>query len=97
MRLTDERHLTARTAARRLSRSVRCGESCSWRTGSGSPPWGRFDKELRALLHSGTVVRSDHPDPSLWVHRQPPTPVAGLRTGRSWAMSRGNAPGDTDA
>ena len=30
--------------------------------------WVRLYKELRGLLHSGTVVRSDHPDPSLWVH-----------------------------
>jgi alpha-galactosidase len=30
--------------------------------------WIRLYKELRGLLHSGTVVRSDHPDPSLWVH-----------------------------
>jgi alpha-galactosidase len=30
--------------------------------------WVRLYKEYRGLLHSGTVVRSDHPDPSLWVH-----------------------------
>jgi alpha-galactosidase len=30
--------------------------------------WVRLYKELRGLLHSGTVVRSDHPDPSLWIH-----------------------------
>jgi alpha-galactosidase len=30
--------------------------------------WIRLYKELRALMHNGTVVRSDHPDPSLWVH-----------------------------
>jgi hypothetical protein len=30
--------------------------------------WVRFYKQLRRLLHSGTVVGSDHPDPSLWVH-----------------------------
>jgi alpha-galactosidase len=30
--------------------------------------WVRLYKELRGLLHTGTVVRSDHPDPSLWVH-----------------------------
>ena len=30
--------------------------------------WIQLYKELRGLLHSGTVVRSDHPDPSLWVH-----------------------------
>ncbi|MEU4243502.1 alpha-galactosidase [Actinoplanes sp. NPDC026619] len=30
--------------------------------------WVRLYKELRGLLHSGTVVRSDHPDESLWVH-----------------------------
>jgi alpha-galactosidase len=30
--------------------------------------WIRLYKELRGLLHSGTVVRSDHPDPSLWIH-----------------------------
>ncbi|WP_433363658.1 alpha-galactosidase [Actinoplanes sp. CA-142083] len=30
--------------------------------------WVRLYKELRGLLHDGTVVRSDHPDPALWVH-----------------------------
>jgi alpha-galactosidase len=30
--------------------------------------WVRLYKELRGLLHSGTVVRADHPDPALWVH-----------------------------
>jgi alpha-galactosidase len=30
--------------------------------------WVRLYKELRGLLHSGVVVRADHPDPSLWVH-----------------------------
>jgi alpha-galactosidase len=30
--------------------------------------WVRLYKALRDLLHTGTVVRSDHPDPSLWVH-----------------------------
>jgi alpha-galactosidase len=30
--------------------------------------WVRLYKQLRGLLHGGTVVRSDHPDPSLWVH-----------------------------
>ena len=30
--------------------------------------WVQLYKQLRGLLHSGTVVRSDHPDPSLWIH-----------------------------
>ncbi len=30
--------------------------------------WVRAHRELRPLLHSGTVVRGDHPDPALWVH-----------------------------
>jgi alpha-galactosidase len=30
--------------------------------------WVELYKHLRPLLHSGTVVRSDHPDPGLWVH-----------------------------
>ncbi|WP_433303627.1 alpha-galactosidase [Actinoplanes sp. CA-030573] len=30
--------------------------------------WVRLYRELRGLLHSGTVVRADHPDPALWVH-----------------------------
>jgi alpha-galactosidase len=30
--------------------------------------WVTLYKQLRGLLHSGTVVRSDHPDPALWVH-----------------------------
>ncbi len=30
--------------------------------------WIALYKELRPLLHSGGVVRADHPDPALWVH-----------------------------
>ncbi|WP_129841814.1 alpha-galactosidase [Streptomyces sp. RFCAC02] len=30
--------------------------------------WIRLHKRLRGLLHSGTVVRGDHPDPAVWVH-----------------------------
>ncbi|MDT0441995.1 alpha-galactosidase [Streptomyces johnsoniae] len=30
--------------------------------------WIDLYKELRGLLHSGEVVRGDHPDPALWVH-----------------------------
>ncbi len=30
--------------------------------------WIRLHKELRPLLHTGAVVRGDHPDPALWVH-----------------------------
>jgi alpha-galactosidase len=30
--------------------------------------WVRLYKRLRPLLHSGRVVRVDHPDPALWVH-----------------------------
>ena len=30
--------------------------------------WISFYQEHRGLLHTGDVVRSDHPDPSLWVH-----------------------------
>jgi alpha-galactosidase len=30
--------------------------------------WVELYKQLRGLLHSGTVVRADHPDPGLWVH-----------------------------
>ncbi|MCU7729323.1 alpha-galactosidase [Actinoplanes sp. KI2] len=30
--------------------------------------WVRLYKQLRGLLHGGTVVRADHPDPALWVH-----------------------------
>ncbi|WP_223145665.1 alpha-galactosidase [Rhodococcus sp. ANT_H53B] len=30
--------------------------------------WTTLYKELRGLLHTGDVVRSDHPDPSVWVH-----------------------------
>ncbi|MEU8569983.1 alpha-galactosidase [Streptomyces pathocidini] len=30
--------------------------------------WIAAHKELRPLLHGGTVVRGDHPDPALWVH-----------------------------
>ncbi|MEV6242252.1 alpha-galactosidase [Lentzea sp. NPDC051838] len=27
-----------------------------------------YYKDIRALVHTGTVVRSDHPDPAAWVH-----------------------------
>jgi len=30
--------------------------------------WVSVHKELRGLLHTGTVVHADHPDPALWVH-----------------------------
>ena len=30
--------------------------------------WIAAHRQLRPLLHSGTVVRGDHPDPALWVH-----------------------------
>jgi alpha-galactosidase len=30
--------------------------------------WVALYKRLRGLLHTGTVVRADHPDPALWVH-----------------------------
>ncbi|MEU4690162.1 alpha-galactosidase [Actinoplanes sp. NPDC023714] len=30
--------------------------------------WIALYKRMRGLLHTGTVVRADHPDPSLWVH-----------------------------
>jgi alpha-galactosidase len=30
--------------------------------------WVALVKQTRALVHSGRVVRSDHPDPAVWVH-----------------------------
>ena len=30
--------------------------------------WVALHKSYRSLLHAGTVVRGDHPDPGLWVH-----------------------------
>jgi alpha-galactosidase len=30
--------------------------------------WVEAYRELRGMLHSGRVVRSDHPDPAVWVH-----------------------------
>jgi alpha-galactosidase len=30
--------------------------------------WVRLYQRLRPLLHTGDLVRSDHPDPALWVH-----------------------------
>ena len=30
--------------------------------------WVALYKRLRPLLHTGTVVRGDHPDPAVWVH-----------------------------
>ncbi|MGC4153392.1 MAG: alpha-galactosidase [Propionicimonas sp.] len=30
--------------------------------------WIALHKRFRGLLHTGTVVRSDHPDPALWLH-----------------------------
>ncbi|MFF9854197.1 alpha-galactosidase [Streptomyces litmocidini] len=30
--------------------------------------WVRLHKRLRPLLHTGTTVRADHPDPAAWLH-----------------------------
>ncbi|MFB7215596.1 alpha-galactosidase [Streptomyces sp. NPDC056255] len=30
--------------------------------------WVRLHKRLRTLLHNGTAVRADHPDPAAWLH-----------------------------
>ncbi|MEV4059637.1 alpha-galactosidase [Nonomuraea dietziae] len=30
--------------------------------------WVRLHKRLRPLLHGGTTVRADHPDPAAWLH-----------------------------
>jgi alpha-galactosidase len=30
--------------------------------------WVALYKHLRGLLHTGTMVRADHPDPAVWVH-----------------------------
>jgi alpha-galactosidase len=30
--------------------------------------WVRLYRDLRPLLHTGTLVHGDHPDPALWVH-----------------------------
>jgi alpha-galactosidase len=30
--------------------------------------WASLYKEVRGLLHSGDVVRADHPDPGAWLH-----------------------------
>jgi alpha-galactosidase len=30
--------------------------------------WVALHKQLRGLLHTGSVVRVDHPDPTLWAH-----------------------------
>ena len=30
--------------------------------------WARLYRELRGLLHTGDVVRADHPDPGAWLH-----------------------------
>lgn len=34
----------------------------------GVGEWLAAYKRFRPLLHSGTVVRSDHPDPAIWLH-----------------------------
>lgn len=46
-----------------------------WDVTSASPDerdalasWIAFYKEVRSLLHTGEVVRADHPDPATWVH-----------------------------
>jgi alpha-galactosidase len=46
-----------------------------WDVSSASPSqlgrlaeWVALHKKLRPLLHTGSVVRADHPDPALWVH-----------------------------
>jgi alpha-galactosidase len=35
---------------------------------AGMAVWVALHKRFRDLLHSGKVVRADHPDPDLWVH-----------------------------
>jgi alpha-galactosidase len=35
---------------------------------AGLARWVRAYQELRDFLHSGDMVRGDHPDPALWVH-----------------------------
>ena len=35
---------------------------------AGLAAWSETYKRLRPLLHTGDVVRADHPDPAVWVH-----------------------------
>lgn len=62
--------------------------------------WVAAYKEHRDLLHSGTVVHSDHPDAALWVHgvvardgTQAIYTVAAMRTSASTSPGRVRLPG----
>jgi alpha-galactosidase len=72
---------TAHTTGRTHALDFRAGTALfghlgvEWDITRTTPPeraelaaWIGTYTRLRALLHSGTVVRGDHPDPALWVH-----------------------------
>jgi alpha-galactosidase len=71
----------AHTTGRALELSFRCATALfghagmEWDVTTCTPEevrqlqgWAALYKELRGLLHSGTVVRADHPDPAAFVH-----------------------------
>lgn len=74
-------HRTSHTTGRSHTLSFRAGTALfgsfgmEWDLTTASPgeldelsQWIALYKELRPLLHAGTVVRADSPDPALWVH-----------------------------
>jgi alpha-galactosidase len=71
----------AHTTGRRQSLDFRAGTALfghfgiEWDLAGAEPAerarlaeWVRAYRDLRELLHTGRVVRADHPDPAMWVH-----------------------------
>jgi alpha-galactosidase len=72
---------TSHTTGRVLSLGFRCltalfghagiewdVTTCTEQETAAMAGWAALYKELRGLLHSGDVVRADHPDPGAWLH-----------------------------
>ncbi|HET9871998.1 MAG TPA: alpha-galactosidase [Propionibacteriaceae bacterium] len=62
--------------------------------------WVDLHKDLRGLLHSGTVVNADHPDPALWIsgvvaadQREAIYGVTALQRSVTWPPGRMRLPG----
>ena len=72
---------TSHTTSRTLGMNLRASTAMfshmgiEWDLTQASPgdkaelaAWVRLHKELRTLLHSGTVIHADHPDHGWWIH-----------------------------
>jgi alpha-galactosidase len=89
----EHSHTTGRTAELgfRTATALFGHAGIEWDVTSCSPEeldrltaWIRLYKRLRPLLHTGDVVRADHPDPSAWIHGV----VSGDRTQAVYAYVR---------